>query len=300
MQLLSPMQFSNKRHLTTHAPSSPSPISIPHLQAPDVINPHHHHQQTLQDHAADVAKHLHDQGILKVTLATPDPSSQYLHHLITALHHHHAHQLPISHSASRGWFWDVRPAASECAFQTANHQARSETMDEFPWHTDCSYEDPTPRFFALQVLQHDRHGGGTLSLMNVRRLTECLSAKARSALSRPEFRIGVPREFIKQSGKTHIIANLLSTRMGRIPTMRFRDDITTALTSDADAALAELRGALHRDAEARNRTTVHLTAEEMPAASVVLVDNRRWLHARNEVRDPERHLRRVRWDAVPF
>ncbi len=29
-----------------------------------------------------------------------------------------------------------------------------------------------PRFFALQVLQYDRFGGGTLSVMNVQHLSE--------------------------------------------------------------------------------------------------------------------------------
>lgn len=31
-----------------------------------------------------------------------------------------------------------------------------------------------------------------------------------------------------------------------------------------------------------------------------MMDNERWLHARNEVKDPNRHLRRVRWDAREF
>ena len=98
--------------------------------------------------------------MLKLSLGFADEDSDYLKQLLVSLHKNHGHQLPIAHSATRGWFWDVRP--SKTNFQAGNHQARSETMNEFPWHTDCSYEDPPPRYFALQVLQHDRYGGGTL------------------------------------------------------------------------------------------------------------------------------------------
>jgi alpha-ketoglutarate-dependent taurine dioxygenase len=48
-------------------------------------------------------------------------------------------------------------------------------MFRFEWHTDCSYEEQPPRFFTLQVLQPDRYGGGTLSVLNVDRLLTLLS-----------------------------------------------------------------------------------------------------------------------------
>lgn len=70
-------------------------------------------------------------------------------------------------------------------------------MSEFPWHTDCSYEDRPPRYFAFHVLQHDRYGGGTLSVMNVKSLSEHLSLTTRASLCRPEYQITVPPEFIK-------------------------------------------------------------------------------------------------------
>lgn len=85
-------------------------------------------------HVRDVSQQLEQSGILKISLGFQDDNSHYLEHLIRSLHKHHGHQLPISHSATRGWFWDVRPSTT--TFQTANHQARSETMEDFPWHTD--------------------------------------------------------------------------------------------------------------------------------------------------------------------
>lgn len=72
----------------------------------------------------------------------------------------------------------------------------------------------------------------------------------------------------------------------------------TPLNVEAAAALVELKDRLlGLEVQAE---TLHLTPDCLPRGSVVLMDNRRWLHARNEVMDPERHLRRVRWDARPF
>ncbi|TFB01713.1 hypothetical protein CCMA1212_006254 [Trichoderma ghanense] len=270
---------------------------VPRLEAPNL--------SCAQEpgHVRVVSETLAQRGILKVSLGFADPESRYLEQLLRSLHQHHGHQLPISHSATRGWFWDVLPSAT--SFQTANCQARSETMDDFPWHTDCSYEDPPPRYFALQVLQPDRCGGGTLSVMNVERLSERLSPEARASLARPEFQIRTPPEFVKQPGQRDIVASiLLADGEGRLTRMRFREDLLTPLSERAAAALGELRRVLLQGAEARgsHRSMVRLdlTPEVLPEGSIIMIDNRRWLHARNHVRDPERHLRRVRWDAVPF
>lgn len=180
-------------------------------------------------------------------------------------------------------------------------------MEDFPWHTDCSYEYPPPRYFALQVLQPDRFGGGTLSVMSVARLTEYLSATTRAALMRPDFRIAIPTEFVKDPSRTSIRGRLLiqnetTTGGGRGSALiRFREDIVTPLSAEAAAALDDLGTALRHLAAAHDaHSTLHLSAQDLPARSIIVIDNRRWLHARNHVRDPERHLRRVRWDAAPF
>ncbi|KAI1362095.1 hypothetical protein F5Y08DRAFT_313148 [Xylaria arbuscula] len=136
-----------------------TPIQIPQLRASQL------ECSTQTRHVQTVADELARTGLLKISLDFQDDDSRYLEQLVVSLHKYHAHRLPISHSFNRGWFWDVRPSTVKT--QSANHQARSETMEEFPWHTDCSYEDPTPRYFALHVLQPDRCGGGVLSFMNV-------------------------------------------------------------------------------------------------------------------------------------
>jgi alpha-ketoglutarate-dependent taurine dioxygenase len=236
--------------------------------------------------------------MLKITLGFADEESNYLTRLIRGLHQHSGHKLPITHSATRGWFWDVRPSKGK--FQAGNYQARSETMSEFPWHTDCSYENPPPRYFALQVLQHDRFGGGTLSIMNVQKLCGLLSSETLSSLAAPEYRMTVPPEFIKSSSQAYITGSILGlTPNSQLPVMRFREDILTPLTGRAARALEELKG-VFRNEEIQAHAILHLRATDLPKGSVVLIDNRRSLHARNDIKDPERHLRRVRWDACSF
>ncbi|KAI2464802.1 hypothetical protein F4781DRAFT_425259 [Annulohypoxylon bovei var. microspora] len=258
---------------------------VAHIQAPDLNSAQQSH------HVREVVGQLRQNGILKISLGFSDEKSQYLEQLLHSLHHNHGHNLPITHSATRGWFWDIRP--SEQNFQTANCQARSETMKQFPWHTDCSYEDPPPRYFALQVLHPDRYGGGTLSIMNVRRLSERLSPTTRADLMRPEYRITTPPEFIKDSTPPYVVGSLiLADKEGRPSIMRFRDDILEPLSERASRALDELKQVLH-GIGSQSDLIVKLTPDDLPGRAIILVDNRRWLHARTDVKDPERHLRRL-------
>lgn len=272
------------RPLATIASNIPHCLEVPNLSHAKQVN-----------HVGQVFSELETTGMLKIRLGFPDDNSEYLQQLLLSLHKYHGHKLPISHSATRGGFWDVRP--TELDFQAGSHQARSETMDDFPWHTDCSYEDLPPRYFALQVLQHDRFGGGTLSVMNAARLSGLISPQARSALAAPEYQIAVPPEFIKSPERKHIIGNVLIPEDHRLVTsIRFREDILTPLTTRAAQALEELREAISGEA----RSAVHLRSADLPRGSIILMDNRRWLHARNDIMDPQRHLRRVRWDARRF
>ncbi|KAG0647042.1 hypothetical protein D0Z07_6284 [Hyphodiscus hymeniophilus] len=249
-------------------------------------------------------------GVAKIRLGFADTKCQYLEQLIRQLHTNYGHGLPIDHSASRGWFWDVRPTladtvqtSSTSPTSISSFQARSETMESFPWHTDCSYESSPPRYFALQVLQPDRCYGGILSILSVDQILKTLSPLALKTLSKPEFRIDVPPEFIKNDSETYIVGSLLllprfGSKSLTIGQLRFREDIITPLTKKAKSALEELKGVLNGP-EVRP-AIIRLSPEQLPEGSVLLIDNRRWLHARNEVKDPNRHLRRVRWDATPF
>jgi alpha-ketoglutarate-dependent taurine dioxygenase len=281
---------------TTTGSISMQPLTVPHLTAPTIEH------STQQNHVHKVQDQLRQHGILKISLGFPDPNSQYLEQLVLSLHQRCSHRLPISHSASCGWFWNVRPES--VSFQTANHRARSETMEEFPWHTDCSYEELPPRYFALQVLQHDRFRGGTLSAMNIQRLNQSLSSSTQASLMRQEYSINIPKEFVKDSAKQQIVGNLMAIdQESQSCMMRFRRDLLTPLTERASKALEELDASLQTTgaaAQLESPSTVHLTSTDFPTGTIIIMDNRRWLHARNNIKDPKRHLRRLRWDAIPF
>ncbi|OAA69271.1 Taurine catabolism dioxygenase TauD/TfdA [Akanthomyces lecanii RCEF 1005] len=260
---------------------------------------------------ANVHQALERSGMATIKLAFADPSSSFLERLVCSFNKNHGHQLPITHSASQGWFWDVRPSdGTRIPLQTANHRARSETMADFPWHTDCSYEGSPPRYFGLHVLQHDRFGGGTLSAMNIERLGAALSPAARQALRREDFLITIPPEFIKDPARTSIRGNVMASAdkatsgaAGSTSMMRYRRDLLEPLTAAAAGALRELDVLLKGSSAGESvaaASTLHLTAKDCPAGTIILMDNRRWLHARNDIKDPERHLRRIRWDAIPF
>ncbi|KAJ5728602.1 uncharacterized protein N7483_003110 [Penicillium malachiteum] len=248
------------------------------------------------EHVRHVDQHLKNRGIVKIGLQFDDDASTYLEQLILQLHKRHGHGLPITHSALRGSLWDIRPQFTK---PPDTHTARSETMNEFPWHTDCSYEESPPRYFALQVIHPDKSGGGTLSVLDTSRLVSLLSPAARKGLTLPEFRIAVPPEFIKQDSKTHITGNLLRMDEAKgMAELRFREDLVTPLTAPAAAAFEELQRVLN-SADLQSQV-MQLTSAMLPRGSIVAIDNRRWLHGRNQVLDPNRHLRRVRWDAEPF
>lgn len=180
----------------------------------------------------------------------------------------------------------------------ATAPARSETMEEFRWHTDCSYERSPPQYFALQVIQPDRRGGGIFSIHNVDELLSLFSPSTLKTLFSPSFMITVPPEFVKNQADTQIVGGLLALQPGtNAIKLRYREDIVTPLTTKASEAVAELKSALL--GPATQFRTLDLAPEDLPRGSIVMMDNGRWLHARNEVKDPG-HLRRVRWNARPF
>jgi alpha-ketoglutarate-dependent taurine dioxygenase len=172
-------------------------------------------------------------------------------------------------------------------------------MADFPWHTDCSYEVSPPRYFALQVLREDRRGGGTLSVLQSNRLMSLLSSTTRVTLTQPEFRITVPPEFIKDENESHVVGSVMwvDERTDKFH-LRLRSDIIEPMTTRAEAALKELQHVL---ASSEIKAEVlDLTPKLLPRGSILMMDNSQWLHARNVVCDPKRHLRRVRWDARLF
>ncbi|PGH15469.1 hypothetical protein AJ79_02446 [Helicocarpus griseus UAMH5409] len=245
--------------------ASTTTTAVPHLVAHDL------NDSQQPPHVQTVSAELSQHGLLKISLKFPDSNSQYLHQLLYSLRANHGHGLPITHSASRGWFWDVRP--SRDSFQTENHQARSKPCNSSPGIQTAATKRHPRDFFALHVLQHDR----------------------------PEYRIAIPPEFIKTADRRHTIGGLLiHGDHGQCTRMRFREDIVTPLSTGAANALEELKEALRSLDATASSSALHLSAQDLPSQSIILIDNSRWLHARNDIKDPERHLRRVRWHAIRF
>ncbi|KAJ5286868.1 Clavaminate synthase-like protein [Penicillium angulare] len=242
------------------------------------------------EHVQHIDNHLKSRGIVKIGLQFDDDECTYLDKLIRQLHRFHGHGIPITHSASRGWFWDVCPQPAD---PTQAHIARSETMNVFPWHTDCSYEAKPPNYFALQVIQPDQCGSGTFSVLDISRLVSFLSPTARKALRELEFRIAVPPEFMKHEDAKYITEQLLQADDGcGIARLRFREDIITPLTPAASIAFQELQRTL--TSSKMQSEEIHLPSSMLPRGLIIAMDNRRWLHGRSQVLDPNRHLRRVR------
>ncbi|KAF3928169.1 hypothetical protein AA313_de0205428 [Arthrobotrys entomopaga] len=250
-------------------------------------------------HVAEVHQSLEESGVALVRLNFADPSSDYLVSLVRdGLHPAYRHGLPVDHSQTKGWLWDVKPIHGKI-HTSADPLARSETMHIFPWHTDCSFEASPPRHFALHVLHADRFGGGSLSLVRTSDIVQELSEETISRLSMPEFEFIVPDEFDKGAPQI-LVGPLLDMSFGE-PKLRFRRDIISPTTQAAKDALDDLDKVLNECKSSSGRSLRKvMKAEDLPDGMVIVVNNAKWLHARSQVNDPDRHLRRLRWNAQPF
>ena len=179
--------------------------------------------------------------------------------------------VPSPHHTDGPLVWDVR--------YTPGSDTRSRTLKPFPFHTDSSFEDPAPNGMGLYVKQQDACGGGYTRLIEARKVVARLSALTRHRLRQPVYRFNVPPEFNKGTA-ARFLPILLDG--GRI---RYRREIIE--DSDHQEALNELDAVL-----ADNSLVDSLL---LPAGTLLLLDNSRWLHGRSVILDPQRHLQRVRF-----
>jgi alpha-ketoglutarate-dependent taurine dioxygenase len=82
--------------------------------------------------------------------------------------------------------------------------------------------------------------------------------------------------------------------------MRYRRDIIEPMNEEAKAALDVLEAALAEIDEGKTPGVNILGPDVMTENAVIVVDNARFLHARSEINDPRRWLRRVRWAPEQF
>lgn len=111
-------------------------------------------------------------------------------------------------------------------------------------------------------------------------------------LRQPVFQMRVPREF--QKDVLHVTGGLVASG-GKI---RYRREIIEPLGDEARRALEELDVAI--GSSVSKGWAKVLGSDVMKDGVVVCLDNARWMHARSEVRDPQRWLRRIRWGPERF
>ncbi|MHB2021346.1 MAG: TauD/TfdA family dioxygenase [Candidatus Xenobia bacterium] len=196
-------------------------------------------------------------------------STEAMLHLISEL------GTPSPHHQGGPIVWDVR--------YTPGAAVRSRTLQPFPFHTDSSFEDSPPNGMALYVLRQDACGGGYTRLLEARKALEHLSPLTRHRLREPVYRFTVPPEFDKGTAARYLPILYGGSRV------RYRREIIDErnLSPHHREALDDLDRAL---ADHSLVDTVLL-----PAGTLLLLDNTRWLHGRSVILDAQRHLQRIRF-----
>ena len=185
-----------------------------------------------------------------------------------------------AHSCSESDVWDVRPVQPAKDLLVP---PRSQTAEEFPMHTDCSFEDIPPRYILLYVVEEDRNHGGLSTLVDSTVLLRYLSKTSLAALHKYEYEMKVPQEFFK--GHTTVKGRILSA--GKL--WRYRSDtiVRTSCNAEQLYALDEL------DQLLEDPRLVLTTA--LKKGTIFLLDNSRWFHGRTAVYDEHRWLKRIRF-----
>lgn len=174
------------------------------------------------------------------------------------------------------FIWHVQPME-----QISNNEIlpRSQTYDEFSFHTDCSYELNPPEYIALFVLHPDQLGGGNFEIIHLSDILKCLSEQSKEILRTKSIRIEIPVEFRKNEELDHIYAPILFDDQR----IRYRSDII-------GEEMNELKGILDQ---------VKKYPVKLNQYTMILLNNHKYLHGRTKVFDSHRHLLRIRFNR-PF
>jgi alpha-ketoglutarate-dependent taurine dioxygenase len=226
---------------------------------------------------ADVRRSLEEQGLALVEAQPGDAEGRELRRIVGQL------GTAEQHDRLGRVVWHIRYDA----LAAARGATPSLTMEPLPFHTDGAFEDPSPRYLAQYVVREDRFGGGETLLVEVASVLDRLSVETLGVLRSTAFRFYAPAEYNK--GVPYRDAPILFGD----GLMRYRREIIDEdVCREAVSALDELDAAIGAVEPLRLR---------LQSGTVLLLDNARFLHARTEVRDPERHLLRMRFScATPF
>ena len=214
-------------------------------------------------------------GLLLIKLDYDDNDGSTMEDIVNQLGKAH------THNASGLALWDIKSGGSN-----GNESlARSHKLSEFVLHTDCSYETKIPDFFGLYVVQHDELGGGKNLLVDCLTLINHLSKSSLKILQTEKVKIIVPAEFKKD------VDYIYETIIDADFNVRYRKEILdlTDVSGEMMVALDEF--------ERLSNSPVINRAVEIKKNTILLLDNKRYLHARTTIKDNKRHLKRIRFFA---
>ncbi|RNC77475.1 TauD/TfdA family dioxygenase [Piscirickettsia salmonis] len=216
---------------------------------------------------------LNKMGILIVSLGYEEDSPKTLEKIVTLLGEAH------THSTGDDAVWHIKQGGS----RGNEALARSHKLSEFVLHTDCSYEKQVPDFFALHCIRHDRLGGGKNLLVDCSTLIQHLTPESFEALQNDPVEIIVPPEFKRD------IESINARVIDQNFNVRYRKEIlkSEVLTPALQSALEEFERLCH--SPVLNRKL------ELKDNQILLLDNKRYLHARTTIKDKDRHLMRIRF-----
>lgn len=217
---------------------------------------------------------LDKHGIIVISIKYQDDNAKALVKVVSSiggeLHSHNDQGITL---------WDVKPRKR----QGNEHLARSHQFTEFVPHTDCSYEEVIPEFIALYAIHQDELGGGKNLIFDAHQIVDHLSKKSLELLQREKLKIKIPPEFKKQN--EFIYETIIDKRYN----IRYRRAIIEeeTLSVEIKNALDELDSICDSPDVARSF--------ELRNQQLLLLNNRRYLHARTKIKDVNRHLVRARF-----
>ena len=189
--------------------------------------------------------------------------------------------------------WDITPSphSTNCT-QDTKVLARSHMGLEFDMHTDSSFKENPPRFMSLYCICADKTGSGLSKIAYgeaiVQKLNELENGKQfLERLRQREWKIKVPLEFRKlQEYITRpLLADYESNPKSKDTLWWFRRDIIIPIDEEQKEILDTVEKVLRENE----------FIGELPEGYMLIMDNARWFHGRNEVKDPKRMLKRIRF-----
>lgn len=185
-----------------------------------------------------------------------------------------------AHNEKDSFIWNIKISREN---KNEKQLTRSLKDYEFHFHTDCSYEENVPDYFALYVLHADQKMGGKNLIVDSKILLNSLSKKTLQVLQNFPVTIKVPHEFFK--GKNCIQACIIDANFN----IRFRREIIDLdnLTFKQLKAIEELENLIYSPQYSRRLT--------LKNDQILILNNKRFLHARTHVKDSRRHLQRIRF-----